>query len=269
MDLQGSLNVVSFNVGEELADERGTDSDGRNDKREVDGLRGGAHALGGGGNDQSGAGRLSEGSEKIGAHTSNVTNVITDVVSNSAWVLRGVLGDVAINLTGEIGTDISSLGVNTTTDSSEESDGGATETVSRDELEEMLDLHVGCWVEGSLVGKDEDLKNEESEADEAESEDLTALEGDNESFESVPVAKIGGLDVGDGSNDHADVATKHGGAGTDEEGEHGEGEFVLVNILVPWHVDGTEDNDGEERAEDGQCCVFFFEESDGSLEKLI
>ena len=269
LDLQGSLNVVGFNVGEELADERGNDSDGRDDKREVDGLRGVAHALGGGGNDQSGTGRLSEGSEKIGAHTSNVTNVITDVVSNSAWVLRGVLGDVAINLTGEIGTDISSLGVNTTTDSSEESDGGATETVSRDELKEMLDLHVGCWVEGSLVGKDEDLKDEESEADEAESEDLTALEGDNESFESVPVAKIGGLDVGDGSNDHADVATKHGGAGTDEEGEHGEGEFVLVNILVPWHVDGTEDNDGEERAEDGQCCVFFFEESDGTLEKLI
>jgi len=249
----------------ELAEEGHDNTDGGDNDGEVDGVSSLDHREAGGGDDESGASRFSERSEEISSHSSDITDIVTDVIGNSSGVSGRIFLKSVSDFTGKIGTDISSFGVDTTTDSSEESDGGATETVSRDELKEMLDLHVGCWVEGSLVGKDEDLKDEESEADEAESEDLTALEGDNESFESVPVAKIGGLDVGDGSNDHADVATKHGGAGTDEEGEHGEGEFVLVNILVPWHVDGTEDNDGEERAEDGQCCVFFFEESDGTF----
>jgi len=106
----------------------------------------------------------------------------------------------------------------------------------------MLNLHLVGGVDGSLVRKNEDLENEESEANEAESEDLTALEGDDESLESINVAKVGGLDIADGSNDHANVSTKHGGGGSDEEGEHGEGELVLG---VPWHIDGTEDNDGE------------------------
>merc|ERR1719491_2935425 len=227
LDLQGSLDVFDSDVGEELADEKGKNSNGRDDKREVDGVGGLDHAHRGGGDDQSGAGRLSKGSEKIGAHTSNITNVITDVVSNCAWVPGGVFGDGSLNLTGKISTDISSLGVNTTTDSSEESDSGATETVARDELEKMLNLHLVGGVDGSLVRKNEDLENEESEANEAESEDLTALEGDDGSLESINVAKVGGLDIADGSNDHANVSTKHGGGGSDEEGEHGEGELVL------------------------------------------
>ena len=118
--------------------------------------------------------------------------------------------------------------------------------------------------EGSLVGENEDLEDEESEANEAESEDLTTLEGDLESIESVDVAEIGGLDVADSGNDHADVAAEHGGTSTNEEGHHGVGELAFS---CPGHVDGAEDDDSEERAEDGESQVLFFEESDGTLEK--
>ena len=133
----------------------------------------------------------------------------------------------------------------------------------------MLDLNGGGGVKSSLVGKDEDLKDEEGEADEAEAEDLTTLEGDLEAFILRNVAEVGGLVVANSSDDHADVSAEHAGGGTNDEGEHGEGEFVLVDILVPGHVNGAEDNDCEERAEDGQSQVLFFEESDGALEKKI
>jgi hypothetical protein len=43
------------------------------------------------------------------------------------------------DLASEISTDISSLGVDTATDSTEESDSGATESVSGDKLEEEAD----------------------------------------------------------------------------------------------------------------------------------
>ena len=219
-----------------------------------------------GGDDKSGAGGLSEGAEKISAHTGDVTNVVTDVVSNGAWVLGGVFWDGSLNLAGKISTDISSLGVDATTDSSEESDGGASETVARDELEEVLNTHGIGGLECSSVGEDEDLEDEEGEANKAEAEDLTALESDLEAVKSLDVAEVGGLDVADGGNLHADVTTEHASAGSDDEGKHSEGESLAT--LGPRHVDGTEDEDGEEGAEDGKSGVLFFQESDSALKNI-
>jgi len=263
LDLKGSLHVVNLDVGKELADEGGNDTDGRHDEREVDGIRGCDHAGRGGRHNQSSAGGLSKRAEKISAHTGDVTNVVTDVVSNGAWVLGGVFGNGSLDFTGEISTNISSLGVDTTTDSAEESNSGATETVARDELKEVLNFSRCLWVESGFVGEDEDLEDEKGKTDEDETEDLTALEGDLESFESVNVAEIGGLDVADGGNNHADIATEHASASADEEGHHSVGE--LVEFIVPGHVDGAKDDDGEESAENAESEVFSFQESDGTL----
>jgi hypothetical protein len=267
LDLESSLDLISSNVSEELADERGNNADGSDGQREVDSLRGAHHSVGGGGDDESGASGLSKRAEKIGTHTSDVTNVVTDVVSNSSGVERGVFGEALADLSRKIGTNISSLGVDTTTDSAEESDGGATEAVARDELEEVGAVLLVLGVEGSLVGKDDDLKDEEGKTDEAETEGLTALESNDESVESIDVAKIGGLDVGGGGDHHADVATEHGGAGTDEEGEGGVGE--VVGSLSPRHVDGAEDDDSEKSAEDAESAVLFLEEGDGTILNVL
>ena len=118
------------------------------------------------------------------------------------------------------------------------------------------------WVERGLVGEDEDLEDEESEADEDESEDLAALEGNFESSELLDVAKVRSLVVADSGDHHADVATEHGGAGTNEEGDGGVGE---LGIGGPGHVDGAEHEHREDADEDGEGEVFFFEESDGTL----
>ena len=262
LDLELSLNVASLDVSEELADEGSKDTNGGDKEREVDGLWGSEHGLGGSRDDESSASGLGEGSEKIGTHTGNVTNVITDVISNGTWVLGRVLGEGVVNLSSEIGTDISSLGVDSTTDATEEGNSGATETVSGDEFHEVLNTDLVGWVESSLVGEEEDFEDQKSEADENESKDLSALEGALESKELVDVAEVSGLVVALGGNDHADVTTEHGSASTDNEGDHGVGEGVGG---VPGHIDGAEHEDSEDGAENSESSVLFPEESDGAL----
>jgi len=88
-----------------------------------------------GGNDESGASGLSERTEKIGSHTGNISYVITDVIGNGTWVSDIIFFKILDGLTDEIGTDISSFSVDTSTDSTEESDGRTTETVSGNEFE--------------------------------------------------------------------------------------------------------------------------------------
>ena len=128
--LDGASHFIDSDVGEELADERGDDTNSGHSEREVDGIGGVGDFSAGGGDDEGSTGGLSKGAEKISAHTGDVTNVVTDVVSDGAWVLGGVLGEGSIDLASKISTDIGSLGVDTTTDTTEEGDGGATETVA-------------------------------------------------------------------------------------------------------------------------------------------
>jgi len=126
----------------------------------------------------------------------------------------------------------------------------------------VLDISSVLRGKGSLVGEDEDFEDEESETDKDKSEDLTALEGDLEALELLNVAKISSLVVADGSDLHADVSTKHGGGGTNQESDGGVGE---LGFSGPGGVDGAENNDGEDGAEDAKCDVLFSEESDGAL----
>jgi hypothetical protein len=71
------------------------------------------------GDDKCGASRLCEGAEKISTHTSNVTDIITDVVSNGSRVLGGVFREACLDLSYQIGTNISSLSIDTATNSTE------------------------------------------------------------------------------------------------------------------------------------------------------
>ena len=72
-------------------------------------------------NDQGSTGGFSERSEKIGRHTSNITNIVTDVIGDSGRVLGTVLRQVLLDLSHQISTHIGCLGVDTATHSTEES----------------------------------------------------------------------------------------------------------------------------------------------------
>lgn len=183
------------------------------------------------------------------------------------------------NFTSEIGTDISSFGVNTTTDSSEKSDSGTTETISRDVLEEHANLildslttffsvvSVSFSDNNWLVDEDEDLENDEGEADEHESENLSTSEGNIKSIMDRSSTFQGDFNVGIGSNLHSDKSADHGSDSTNNEGESCKGERDLVFGLVrhPGHIDGAYEDDGEDGAEDSEVGVFLLQESDGSL----
>jgi hypothetical protein len=209
-DALDGLRSDHEHVGEKNRDGGSNDTNGGDDKREVEGIGRSDELDGGGGNDESSAGGLSEGTEKIGTHTSDITNIVTDVIGNGTRVLSRVLFETLDNLTNEISTDIGSLGVDTTTDSTEESDSGATETVASNEFEkssdEILDsvFSISNGLTGSLnssidvlvepdglIDEDDDLEEKESNTDEAETEDLTALESSHETF--LKVLDLSGL----------------------------------------------------------------------------
>jgi hypothetical protein len=74
-----------------------------------------------------------------------------------------------------------------------------------------------------------------------------------------------------GSNLHSDESADHGGDGSDEESESGVREPHKLSSLIrgPGHIDGAYKDDTEDGAEDKEVSVFFFEESDGTLENKV
>ena len=112
------------------SDEAGDDADCGHEQREVNSVGGRAEGPRGRRNDESSASRLSEGAEQVSAHTSDVTNVVTDVVGDGAGVEGRVLIEGLTDLASKISTDIGGLGVDTATDTTEQSDSGAAKTVS-------------------------------------------------------------------------------------------------------------------------------------------
>jgi hypothetical protein len=75
----------------------------------------------GGGKDKSRASRFGERSKEISAHTSDITNIITNVVGNASRISVVILLESDIILTAKIGTNIRCLGVNATTNTTKSS----------------------------------------------------------------------------------------------------------------------------------------------------
>ena len=103
--------------------------------------------VGGSRHNEGSARGLSKRTEKIGSHTGNISDVITDVIGNGSWVGNIIFFKILDSLTDEIGTDISSFGVDTTTDSTEESDRGSTESVSSDAFEKSSGKNADSLLE--------------------------------------------------------------------------------------------------------------------------
>ena len=136
--------------------------------------------------------------KEVGAHTGNVTDIVTDIVSDNSGVTRVILGDACLDLTDEVSTDIGCLGVDTAADTGKQCDRGSTEG----EAEENIEL------------ADNDVQNacaEKTEADNAHAHDRAAGEGDRKSLvHTALTSSVCGADICLGSDIHADVAGKNG-----------------------------------------------------------
>lgn len=60
------------------------------------------------------------GFEEIGPHSSNVSNVVTNIVRDHSRVARVVLWDIHFNLSDQIGSNVRSLGVDASSNTSED-----------------------------------------------------------------------------------------------------------------------------------------------------
>ena len=112
----------------------------------------------------------------------------------------------------------------------------------------------------------DDLEEEKSDADKAEAENHTTVEGSNEAFVLALTAEIGNSHIGVGCNLHADKARNHGGEGTHQEGNCCEGGAYWC---APRLIHSDEDDGSEEYDEDAEVQVFLFEESVGSLSEKL
>ena len=105
------------------ADQRGEDTDGRDDQREDQALG----AEGGLAEDQRGDQGHGVGLEQVGRHAGAVTDVVADVVGDGGGVARVVLGDALLDLADQVGADVSGLGEDAAADTHEHGEQRATE----------------------------------------------------------------------------------------------------------------------------------------------
>ena len=213
--------------GEEGGNERGENTAGGDQQREHHVTPLGVQLLRHGGDDQRSARGLGEGAEQIGAHTGDITDVITDVIGNDSGVARIILGNASLDLADEISAHIGSLGVDTAAHSSEQSDGGTAQTVTRDALEQHL---RGVRVLGVPRHEDSEhvdgaVQDQQTERGQAEAHDATRAEGGVETVRPGDLAHGGSTSVGVDSDGHTDVTAENGGQTTDDEGR-GRGDTV-------------------------------------------
>ncbi|EPY22773.1 inorganic pyrophosphatase, partial [Strigomonas culicis] len=229
LDVGGALDAVRRRA-HRRDDDADQDADGRDEQRVHHGGEGGRELGGAGRNHERGAGRLTEAAKEIGAHTSDIANVVADAVRNDAGVARIVLRDVVLHLADEIGADIGRLGVDAATDAPEAGDRGAAETEGRDALVQLGEVLRQL----AKVGAD-DLHRQEERGEphggEAKAHRDAATEGGleavGEALGLVALIAAGGRHDGragvrvDG-NAHADPPGADGGEGARHEGEDGE-----------------------------------------------
>jgi len=231
---------------------------------------GGEESLVGGSSedDQSSASGFSERTEKIGTHTSNITDIVTDVISNSSGVLGGIFRKILFDFTDEISTDISSLGVDTTTDSSEQGHSGTTETITSDRFVEFIDITVtsrgdegtigviedGSGESDSSVDHDQGDEDHKSKGGKGETHNATSLVSDLETFRQGVLSSESGSVVSIDGNSHTDETTDDRSDSTEQESD-GSVESAIETI------DSQLDDDEEDSREDSHKLVFLEEES--------
>jgi hypothetical protein len=228
-------------------------------------VKGGEISLAGGSSkdDQRSAGSFSERTEKIRSHTSDITDVVTDVISDGGGVLGGIFREILFDFTDEISTDISSLSVDTTTDSSEKSHSRTTETVTSNGFVEFINGNitikgissiVGGSQQDSSVDHDDGDEDEEGEGGKGETHNATSLVSNSESFRQRVLSSESGSVVGIDGDSHTNETTDDRGDSTEQEGKSS------VESAIDT-IDSELDKNEEDDAEDSHDLVFLEEES--------
>ncbi len=214
---------------EEGGDDGGRDAAGRDDQREDDGqVAEQPHDLADRAESHCGDDGTDIALEEVCAHACNVADVVADIIGDNSGVAGVVLGDACLDLADEVGADVGRLGVDTAADTRKQSDRACAEGEAEQNVRIIEDeVQHACA--------------EKAEADNAQTHDRAAGEGDRKSL--VHAAGSGcvcGTDVGLCSNVHADVACENGEQSAAQEAQSG-------RPALQEHADGYDQNYDEDR----------------------
>ena len=203
-------------------------------------------AVRGAGDDHGGDDGTDEGLEDVRTHAGHVTNVVADVVSDDTGVAGVVLRNACFDFADEVSTDVSGLGVDATTDTSEQGNGGGTHTEASSCGEVSTTF--------SVKPEGDEGNAEEAKTTDGEAHDGAAVVGYGQgTCSALGLGGHGGSTVGRGSSTHTREARQHGSHSTEEEGD---GRVGVVD-------DEQQPADGH--TEDGEDTVFRKEERHGAL----
>ena len=192
---------------EERADNRSDHADERNEHREDEEFNF-AHIAGLLGADRSSECNERDGSddrpgvrlEQVGAHASDVADVVADVVGDGGRVARIILGDAGFDLADEVSADVGSLGEDAAANAGEQRDRRCTEAVGRHDLEGVVDFQHR---DEHDVGAHE---AEQCETGDGEAHHGAAAECDRKRLARTLLGRLGGASVGHSGHCHTCVA---------------------------------------------------------------
>ena len=217
---EGLLVGVVLGADNEESDDGGEGSEASDP--EGQGELGVAGGEGGGGDNGA-----NEGLEEISAHAGNISDVVTDVVGNGGRVAGVVLGDVALDLSDEVSSDVGSLGVDAAGNTSKEGDGGGAESEAGEEADggHHVEVHACLAAVNEAEGHGEDVEEDgeaqDAKGDDDEAHDGASSEGDAEGLVEAGLGGLHGLHVASGGDLHSAPAGSSRQDSANQEADHG------------------------------------------------
>ena len=217
-------------AGDEHADDRGDDTDRRDDQRVGQAQRAERDRA----QDQRGHQHHGVGLEEVRGHAGAVTDVVAHVVGDRRRVAGVVLGDVLLDLADEVGADVGGLGEDAAADTHEHGEQGRAEAEALEHARGLLD-----------VEEHDDRGTEEPEADGGHADHAAGAERDPRALVASArlVGRRGDADVGLRRQVHAQRADRHGEQRADDEGHRAPDQ--LTGAVGRQREEQQEDDDDE------------------------
>mmetsp|Transcript_21501 Transcript_21501/g.53111 ORF Transcript_21501/g.53111 Transcript_21501/m.53111 type:complete len:340 (-) Transcript_21501:366-1385(-) len=171
------------------------------------------------GQDQGSNNGTHKGFKEIGSHSSNITNVVTNIVSNDCRIAWIVFGNVHFDLANQVSSNIGSLGVNSSSHTSKESNRRGSKSKGGKGIRRIhQNIRLGCIIVSQSHKVVHERDTQQTETDDHESHDGTSGKGHLESsVKSSLIGSLCGLDVGIRGNDHAVPTSRSTEKGTHDK----------------------------------------------------
>lgn len=189
--------------------------------------------------------------------------VLTIAYSRVSWI---IFGNIPFYFANKVSTNISSLSVDPTTNSTKEGHGRSTKTITSDGLRETLPVIAVV----NLEEINSNIKNQETVGSEKETHDSARPEGNDEGLSNTSPRFKSGSSIGISGNLHTEKTREDRSDSAEDEGdgaEEGSGESRLAccSLVVSARLalgaetldraEEEKDDGGEENHEDANVFV--------------